>query len=1274
MKRKFSKLLALLMCMAMFVSILPAAYAEETPAAVADTGGDEAGVQESPLETAPENGETAPATEDEVSPVEVEFICTPEELTLSVYAKEDEAHENLMEPREDGKYLLLPGLYTYTAVCEGYVTAEDVEFEVEADNKKIQQNIVNLLNILEITNASGSAQSSSMLYSTRAANVYTINNKSIRYTDVPWIGKGECWEYANRIYSNIWGVRFSSNFYDSDNVLQYLPSSERTLTVEHLKAYVGFAALGSTLRITGEANCSEDGDGTSPCHSVIIVAKSDTGFTTFESYDSGTFERTYTWQEFVNTELWDNQCTHIKYIKWPNAPKYNSKCTLTFDANGGTCATTSLEVQNGGTLSSLPTPTRAGYRFLGWFSGKALSSEFTTNSTISQNMTLYAHWARTQNPGIKISFNANGGILPEASLSRQVDGVNIARGEGYLCIYDFPDATIETNRWGSEVAVDKNGIPGAKRAWSREDSETLLTVPTMGFVLSGHEDDSSRGSRSFVEQIWDCAYIGFNYATMVVSAYDSLDAYLTENKYVETGYTYGDLPTPTRDGYSFDGWYTSAAGGSLVTCDTYVTVTSSQTLYAHWSGACEHTYDTEILSGSCSQIPGIQYTCAKCGDTYFEADSAELSDWSSTKPTGVNHAAIESRIEYRYQIKEATTGSSSTMTGWTLSGSEQVWGEYGAWSGWSTTAVTASDATQVETSPLYRYYYYLCAGCGDHNPLSSACGCGSKSNTWHVTWLPIAYKDSKSSVVSYATAKRQTTSLGDGQLWYFSSGNLNSSAIGTVDSDSSSVVISQGYRYRTRTQNTIYHFYRWSDWSEWSSTPAESTDSVNAETRTLYRYYLSADSQHEWNSGVVTKAATCETNGIKTYTCSVCGKTRTETIAATGHQWGPWVLTTSPTETSDGIETRTCQVSTCGKTETRSIAASFVTVTFNANGGTSSISSKQVLKGGTITALPSASRDGYNFEGWYTAASGGSRISLSTTFNSDTVVFAHWEKIAPTLSSIKVSALPAKAVYDLGEELDTTGLSIEVSYDDGTKEIIASGFDVSGFDSSTAGTKTVTVSYNGKSTTFTVTVKAAVSETDPQIIIESKKATAGESITVTISLKNNPGIASLKLKVAYDPSLTLTEVVYNTAFGGQFQQPQRLSNPVTLNWYNGAANSEGDWLYATLTFIVSDNADGGSTAIISATYNPDDVYDITETNIPFAVINGTITVIDYIPGDINGDGEVNNKDITRLFQYLSDWDVSVNERALDVNGDGDINNKDLTRLFQYLSDWDVEIY
>ena len=46
---------------------------------------------------------------------------------------------------------------------------------------------------------------------------------------------------------------------------------------------------------------------------------------------------------------------------------------------------------------------------------------------------------------------------------------------------------------------------------------------------------------------------------------------------------------------------------------------------------------------------------------------------------------------------------------------------------------------------------------------------------------------------------------------------------------------------------------------------------------------------HSWNAGVVTTAATCTANGVKTYTCSVCNGTTTETISATGHSYGAWM-------------------------------------------------------------------------------------------------------------------------------------------------------------------------------------------------------------------------------------------------------------------------------------------------------------------------------------------------------------------------------------------------
>lgn len=64
----------------------------------------------------------------------------------------------------------------------------------------------------------------------------------------------------------------------------------------------------------------------------------------------------------------------------------------------------------------------------------------------------------------------------------------------------------------------------------------------------------------------------------------------------------------------------------------------------------------------------------------------------------------------------------------------------------------------------------------------------------------------------------------------------------------------------------------------------------------------------------------------------------------------------------------------------------------------------------------------------------------------------------------------------------------------------------------------------------------------------------------------------------------------------------------------------------------------------------------------------------YIAGDINGDEEVNIKDLILFAQYQARWDVGVNENALDVNGDNEVNIKDLILLAQYLAGWNVEIY
>ena len=66
-------------------------------------------------------------------------------------------------------------------------------------------------------------------------------------------------------------------------------------------------------------------------------------------------------------------------------------------------------------------------------------------------------------------------------------------------------------------------------------------------------------------------------------------------------------------------------------------------------------------------------------------------------------------------------------------------------------------------------------------------------------------------------------------------------------------------------------------------------------------------------------------------------------------------------------------------------------------------------------------------------------------------------------------------------------------------------------------------------------------------------------------------------------------------------------------------------------------------------------------------IQGFPVSITCIGGDINGDGEVDNKDVVTLFKYLSGVRLHVNSFVLDTNGDEETDNKDVVWLFRYCS-------
>lgn len=78
--------------------------------------------------------------------------------------------------------------------------------------------------------------------------------------------------------------------------------------------------------------------------------------------------------------------------------------------------------------------------------------------------------------------------------------------------------------------------------------------------------------------------------------------------------------------------------------------------------------------------------------------------------------------------------------------------------------------------------------------------------------------------------------------------------------------------------------------------------------------------------------------------------------------------------------------------------STLIAVYFDANGGSCPVSLRRVDVGSAIGALPAPSRDDYAFSGWYTSQTGGTQVTASTTFSSDTTIYAHW-----ALSSVDIT-------------------------------------------------------------------------------------------------------------------------------------------------------------------------------------------------------------------------------------------------------------------------------
>jgi uncharacterized repeat protein (TIGR02543 family) len=220
----------------------------------------------------------------------------------------------------------------------------------------------------------------------------------------------------------------------------------------------------------------------------------------------------------------------------PPAPEY----TLTFDAAGGAVSPAGKTVTGGQAYGVLPTPTRTGYTFAGWFTA-AIGGEGVTAGTIAAgDATIYAHW--TADEAIyTIAFNANGGAISLASKT-------VTGGQAYGVL---PTPT----RTGYTFAGWFTAATGGAKV-------STGTIAAGDATLYAHWQAKSYKAT-------------FNANKGKVSGKAKLA------KRVKYGSKLGKLKTPKRKGYKFKGWYTKKSGGKRIKSSTKIPAKNT-TYYAQW--------------------------------------------------------------------------------------------------------------------------------------------------------------------------------------------------------------------------------------------------------------------------------------------------------------------------------------------------------------------------------------------------------------------------------------------------------------------------------------------------------------------------------------------------------------------------------------------------------------------------------------------------------------------------------------------------------------------
>lgn len=311
----------------------------------------------------------------------------------------------------------------------------------------------------------------------------------------------------------------------------------------------------------------------------------------------------------------DSSCTNRWYFTTDTVTsnltlyaKWLSPHTVAFNSQGGTSVPSINDVGHGNKINEPISPTRSGSVFDGWYLESTCINQWDfTTDIVTSNLTLYAKWL---GPYTVVFNSQEGTIVPtfdDVGHGTKVNEPVPPTRRGYLFDGWYLDDSC-TNRWyfntdtvTSNLTLYAKWLPLHFVSFNSQGGSGVhaievlygkrLNVPESptksGYIFDGwYLESTCRNRWDFLKNVTSNMILYAKWIPQYTVFFDSQGGTPPDPNSVTVIYkqAYGELPTVTKEGYAFGGWWTEEGGtGERVQRYTTVSITNDQILYAKWN-------------------------------------------------------------------------------------------------------------------------------------------------------------------------------------------------------------------------------------------------------------------------------------------------------------------------------------------------------------------------------------------------------------------------------------------------------------------------------------------------------------------------------------------------------------------------------------------------------------------------------------------------------------------------------------------------------------------